>query len=599
MAHRHVGIDLGTHHVKLAVVSAGFRGVTVEDIVELPVVHEDGDPSGLDSALATALAALEVRNLGPVGVGIALPGALGSYRTFRFPFHDAKRIAQTVQFEADGQFPVSLDELEFDHVPSAVPGGGGQALVAAIEHRHFDGTVSAARGAGLDLKLVTLGPCAVAQVVGGPVVPAPPVEEGEPTPIPVALVVDVGHRATQFLAITDKQAVAARTFRYGGRNVTAALARIYRMDAEQAEEAKHRDAFLPHQGLAQMSEQQLEAGRAVAQATEPLVRELEHTRRWLLTRHGYTVTEIRVCGGGARLGGIAEYLAEQTSLPVSPARPRDSLRLGERDFGSALAAVGAAIGCAKRPVVQLYDVTTVQRDRSWVQQHMGTLAAMGMSILGFGALDTIVQKDAIEARQAVYEAELEEATRGVFGVPLTSLSEIEEKLEAVKGKDLSALVPQRGALEVLAMITEAATPHDSAAANGAEAGEGGGPLPPGAPPDRDMGPDGGRPAGAEVPDDDEPDRAAGGPAPVSDPSKGIYADDDLYFEVVEIRERKLDLKVSALRSSAQDRLAMKLQEGGCLQNVQKGKVRDQNDRKVFEMNIDNACYFAAETEEEE
>lgn len=586
MAHRYVGIDLGSHHVKLAVISSGLRGVVVEDVIEVAVDLQEDDSTGLDSALATALAALESRGLNGVGVGFALPGALGSYRTFRFPFHDARRIAQTVQFEADGQFPVGLEQLEFDHVPSQVPGGGGQAMVAAIERRHFDAVVNAARGAGLDLKLVTMGPCAVAQLLGGPLVAAEPVEEGEPAPRACALVMDIGHRATQMFAVTDKHMIAARTIRHGGRNVTAALARAYGMDAIQAELAKHQDAFLPHQGLADMDDQQLQAGLNVARAMEPLVREIEHTRRWLQTRHGLTVTELRLCGGGSTLGGLEAYLAEQTGLPVAPARPKAALRMGERDFSHGMVALGAAVGCAKRPVVQLYDVASVQRDRSWVQQHMGTLAGIGMSILGFGALDTIVQKDAIEARRKVYEAELEAMTRDAFGTPMTSVKEIQEKLDAVKGDDLSALVPERGALEVLAMITESATPHD--------AGQQPAALPTEPAVDED-----GNPTTPPPGVGDSAVAPAGGLAPVGDPSKGIYADDDLFFMVVEIRERKLDLKVSALRSSAQDRLAMKLQEKGCLQNVQKGKVRDQNDRKVFEMNVDNTCYMGTHEEEED
>lgn len=37
MAQKFVGIDLGTHHIKVAVVSAGFRGVQLVDTFAEPV----------------------------------------------------------------------------------------------------------------------------------------------------------------------------------------------------------------------------------------------------------------------------------------------------------------------------------------------------------------------------------------------------------------------------------------------------------------------------------------------------------------------------------------------------------------------------------
>ena len=46
------------------------------------------------------------------------------------------------------------------------------------------------------------------------------------------------------------------------------------------------------------------------------------------------------------------------------------------------------------------------------------------------------------------------------------------------------------------------------------------------------------------------------------------------------------------------RLAMKLAALGCISNVSKGKVRGE-ERKTFQMEMDNKCYFKKSASEEE
>ena len=68
------------------------------------------------AARETALDLLREKGWLKHQAAVTLPSGEASYRTRAFPFADAKRIAQAVSFEVDGQFPVPLDELAFDHV---------------------------------------------------------------------------------------------------------------------------------------------------------------------------------------------------------------------------------------------------------------------------------------------------------------------------------------------------------------------------------------------------------------------------------------------------------------------------------------------------
>lgn len=596
MAQKYVGVDLGTETVKVVVTAAGLRGVNVLDVIEEPVFHDETNGGPMDAAVSTALDVLRSRGLMDEAVGVAVPGGLASYRLLTFPFSDARRIGQAVPFEAEGQFPAALEQLQYDHVEASSPVGGGRALVVAAARQAIEQIASAFKSAGVDLKLVTTTGIAIAQVARGPIPRL--TGDGAESPVhPLQLVVDIGARTTEIVAVGEKGPVAVRSLRRGGSDVTAAIAKAFEMDMGAAETAKHRDGFLPHHGLTEMTSEQMEAGKIVATAVERLIREIEHTRIWLRSEYDYEVTQIRLAGAGARLSGLADYVAEQIDLPVAPivlhgAAVRDA---AGRDWTTTCAALGAAVATARRPLIQLYDVTVGEGDASWLQERLSTLAGIGVAIMAFGALDTIAQVKALEAEQEARTAELASATEAVFGKPITSVDEIEARFAAVEGQDLASLVPHRGALDVLAMIGTAAAPHDAQAQpqptdagedDTGENGEGGEPppatAPAGVPPVIQLG----APVG-------QPEEGADGTAsvlpPITDPTK-IFRDDELVFSMVDIRERKVEMKVSATRSSAQDRLAIRLGELGCLRNIQKGKVRDQNERKVFEMHMDNACY---------
>lgn len=601
MAQKFVGVDLGSHHVKGVVVSAGVRGVQLVDTWSEsvgPVAEDDPEADPLGAVLAVALGALRQRRLLSCPVGITLPPGLCSYRILSFPFSDERRIAQAVAFEAEGQFPVPVEELMHGHV--VVPAGatGGRALVAAARRDKVEPIEGIVRRAGVDLKVVTTGAVAMAQIAARPPSTPVPPELSEHGLEPVSLLVDLGHDSTQLVAIGVKGLRAVRTTRRGGRHVTAAIAKAYGMSMVDAEAAKHRDAFLPHHGLPPMSDEQLDAGRVVARALEPVLREVGQTRMWLRATYKLEVTRLVLVGGGAALQGLPAYLHEQTGLPVEPFEAQALLVKGAagRDLSRHAGALGAAYGAAKRPLIGLQDAGAGGSEGGWVQERMSSLVAIGVAVMAFGALDTIAQVKALEAEQAAYDEELAAATLATFGEELAA-SKIEARLGEVEGQDLTSLVPEKGALDVLAMVVEAATPSDlgqgppaGAAAPAGVDPETGEPLEEGL---DDGGADGGAPP--EEGEGAEPEKKK---TEIIDPSRGIVVSDELTLGTVDIRERKINLKVDANTSTAQDRLNAKLKLNGCITNIQNGKVRG-SPRKSFDMDMDNGCYYAQPEQEAE
>jgi len=597
MAQKFIGLDLGTHGVKAVLISAGLRTIQVLDTHEEAVVlRPDGDDS-LDDALEVAVSVLKRRGWSHYPVGVVLPGGVGSYRVLRFPFGDARRIAQAISFEVEGQFPVPIEELDIDHLVVSGTKNVGQALVAAVKSEVVKKVSDGLESAGIDVKAVTVPPLALGQVLDAP---APALAEPAEGRVPVALVVDIGHRNCELVALGPKGPVAARSLRRGGYHVTRAIARAYSIEPAEAEAMKHAQGILPHDG-AELDGDQARLSAVIAKALEPLIREVEHTRLWLRAELGCEVTVLRVSGGAAALRGLKEYIGAQTGIMVETATPRDSSvlkRVDGRDWSRATAALGAAIAAARRPLIQLYkDAGARAGEGGWLIEKVSTLAVMGLAILAFGALDTVAKMQAYEIEEEVYATELAAATQKVFGEELINVKELDARLDAVEVRDVTSLVQSRSALDVMNALFKAAAPSGPKPApilpgseeDEAAAAAAGGTLADGSPspgPLSSTDPPGSSSQTTLSSTSSDP------LSPESEPSAGLTWEDQLVFVAVEVRAQKIDLTASATRITAQSYLKRRFQMISCVSNVQEGKLKTSNDRKSFEMSLEHTCLFS-------
>ena len=607
MAQKFVGIDLGNRKVKIAVITAGLRGAQLvhvwEQGIEVDAARskvEGGDP--IDPAVDLALRMIEERGLGHLPTGVALPGGSGSYRVLSFPFDDPRQIAQAVNFAVDGQFPLPNEELAIDHLAIKRGDGRGRALVVAAKRTTIEHVVARLQLADIDIRMVTTGAMAIAQALATN--PVPPLPAGASADLePVSLLLDLGKTTTELVALGKEGPVAVRSLRRGGRQLIRELKRAWNLDVAAATAALERDGTVDDP--------------LIRKALQPLLREVEHTRQWLRSEVGCQVVEIRLSGGGAKLRGFAAWLGGETKLDVGPAQPRESGALRGvqgREWGGALVALGAALATGRRPLIQLHDVYDMGGgEGQWFQQHFSTVAALGVAILAFAAVDSMVRVRAAERERDAYVTELEYESTQVFGAAVMTSNAIRLELAVAEGGDMKSHIPERGALETLELLTKASLPK-------------GGRTPPvdlsaGLPPGYTLsqtsdgstvviGPDGatvpidasGNPILPMDPTGFVPGTDPGAPlpgaegepvvalAPVADRNAGVLADDELVFSTVDIRELKISMNLSATRVTAQDRFAVRLERLACVQSITKGAIRDRNDRKTFEMTIDHNCY---------
>jgi general secretion pathway protein L len=200
--HRNVGLDWAQDTLRVATVQSGFRGFVIQDVRSAPL-PADGAPA---ERLQAALVALELNPpLGPDdSVAVGLHGAMVSTHLLTLPFMDSKRIEQVLPAEVEGAIPFDLSEVVWDWTLLAQAGGKTDVLVGVVRKSVLRGHLEVLAAAGIDPRLVTLAPLALAALGERGVL----VSEGNP-PI-TAAILDAGPDRADLALLDGGTPVLAR-----------------------------------------------------------------------------------------------------------------------------------------------------------------------------------------------------------------------------------------------------------------------------------------------------------------------------------------------------------------------------------------------------
>ena len=158
--HRTVGLDWAQDSLRVVTLQSGFRGFAIEEVrsAQLPA---EGAPA---ERLKAAVAALGlVPPLGPDDtVAIALSGGLVATHLVTLPFTDPKRIEQVLPAEVEGAIPFDLAEVIWDYAVLSQANGKTDVLVGIVRKTVLREHLSALQAAGIDPRVVTLAPLALA-----------------------------------------------------------------------------------------------------------------------------------------------------------------------------------------------------------------------------------------------------------------------------------------------------------------------------------------------------------------------------------------------------------------------------------------------------
>ena len=443
---RVLGLDLGSHTLKAVVVETTYRGATVKSYFTAPV-PPDGEK--LDR-LKAALPRLLEQGAGLVdSVVVSLPGTTLATHPISLPFSDVKKIESTLAFEVESQLPYDLDDAVFDHQIASSDEKGAQLLVGVARKTELKPMLDALKEAKLDPRIVTHAGLVYQNLLS--VLPAGTVE-GEAA----VAVLDLGHERCNLAIGKPGGAVEfARTFAGGGWSLTKALSNEFKISLADAQAWKEEHGAVGNEVVGGEAER---AAGAFMRALQPVLRDLRSTLKSYDSRSNHRrVGVLLLCGGTAKLRGLAEQLGRDLNLPTKvlelPAETREVVGVGRVEAAQAyaLALRGTATG-AKAPRFNLRrGEFAFKSDFDFASEKVGQLAAFAVVLFVLLIASGIVRNSILERREKQVDAVLCDVTQRILG---KCEKDFTIALSLLKGQESPAAgIPQRSAATLLAELT--------------------------------------------------------------------------------------------------------------------------------------------------
>jgi Tfp pilus assembly PilM family ATPase len=426
-----IGLDLGSHTVKAAVLRLGLRGEEIAAVDAEPVAL-GGDGASSEAEVFAAAGRLLVRlNAQAESLYTAIPGDAATIRSVQLPLSATRRIEQVLRFELDEALPFPIEDAVYDWVEVGRTALELRLTAAVVRAERIKALVDGLGAVGCDPREVGVAGFAYA------------VDFLDHAGEPVA-VIDLGHVRTNVFVAGDA-VQTARTILRGGRDLTLKLAEAGRVSFADAELNKRREGLNGR------------VGQILTEALRPIVRELRNTLAGHVAAGGKRIRKVLLCGGGALLPGIRPFLADELGVKVEGYGVQlDGLA---REGGAAPEAMVLAhclsrqdrVGRSKRLNLRR-GAMAFKGDQAVLRRRVLAAAAFVLAVLGAWIFSSYAEYRLLESAAAIQEGQLRQETLRFFGKELVEQGEIEA---LVKGtKRAAAPVPIRDAFDIVVELSK-------------------------------------------------------------------------------------------------------------------------------------------------
>lgn len=499
MTSRVFAVDLGTWSVKLAVASPGIRGATLLQIAERRVPPGD-EPYALRAQQAVKAMLDDLGLRGDSGY-ISAPGDAVFAQVLEFGFKNLRRadLDTAVGGELENVVPVDLEDMVycFEPIPSpptpktvttetseqgksaaisratsedggktsagdavrgrqAPPPEGMRVLSYAMRRDRAEQLIELARQTGFDPRGILVCAGGAAKLVDKLPSLSKVRSEG-----PVA-VVDIGHERTDIVVVQQGKPVFSRSLARGGKHVSEAIAKFWRLDFQQAEAAKHADGFIASTAEPASNEAWARIHNVVVQELSPLARDVRHTFAACRARTGYAPVAAILTGGGARLRGLGSFLTEQLAVPAWQLTPDDvGALVGPKVVTSASNAsvdatamtIGMAFDCAGgRPQFDLRSgALAVKVDLSFLRAKAASFGAALLTMAALAAGSAYANLYRLRKAEHTLTARVASETKEVFKVSKSVDAVVADSGPAEAG--VQSPMPKMSAYDILLEIS--------------------------------------------------------------------------------------------------------------------------------------------------
>jgi type IV pilus assembly protein PilM len=338
IANRAVGIDIGTHSVKIVSMQQRLGSVNIEKVGSAPIERGStgaATPELILAALRKALEGIRIRK-DLVVVGISTQSA--AVRTMQVPFSDIKKARAVIKFQAETHLPFSIEDvvIDFFNLETGTK-ERMDILLTAIRKQVLQEELSTIREAGIDPEVLEVDFMASCNTVNRMM----------DTSGDGVILMDIGASKTIIAFIKDGVPLSLRSFAVGGDTITNSIVKELALSFNDAEQLKITSAT----ALASAeSPENARLNNAVRSALDKFSGELQRTMRFLTSQLSITGQScIVLAGGGALLKGMPEFIHESLGHKTVVLDSLGNVR--NNSGGDVLpASYAAAIGLALRGI---------------------------------------------------------------------------------------------------------------------------------------------------------------------------------------------------------------------------------------------------------
>lgn len=465
-------IDLGTWSVKVAIANAGLRHAAVTEVIERLV--PPGDEPLEQRAIRVLSGIIDEHQLGHDIGYLVVGGAQVFVHVLEFGFKTSRRqdLDKIVGGELEGVVPVDLEDLVYAAEPlPPAPVADSEASSRGRVAPPTDGmrvlTYSMRMGRARELLELTASIGAEARGLM-PVAVLSRLAELAPSlagPGPVAII-DVGHEHTHVVVAQAGRPVYSRTIGRGGRGVTDAIARTWRLPFADAEVAKHTDGFISSEHNPAPSEAWARVHGVLLGEVGPWVRELRQSLAAGRAKTGIAASRVVLVGGGSRLRGLSAYVASELGLPTSTLSETDAAALVNAKASAVTAIDTGALAIAAahdlgggRPSLDLRQGPLAFKvDMSFVKTKVTQVAVAMLVVLAFAGASAWTGLRKLRAAEKTLSERIAVESIEATGKAMTVDDILAMPSAAVVGGD--SPLPEMSAYDLLLQINEKLPPRD-------------------------------------------------------------------------------------------------------------------------------------------
>ena len=317
-----VAFDIGSNSIKLVQMGQSKKGWELEKFgfAELPPeAIVDGSIIDSMTVINTIKELIKEQGVHLKNAVSSLTGHSVIIKKVAFPAMTEDELAESIQWEAEQYIPFPITDVNIDfQILGADTEGRGQmdVMLVAVKKDVINDYTNVLKEAGLNPVVIDVDSFAIENMLEINYPAAP----GE-----TIAAVNIGASITSISVIVGGITIFTRSIPMGGNQFTEEIQRQLNISFKDAETLKiARGEGSSDKGVFKA---------AIETVSTNLTFEMKRSLDFFLGgSHGSNVNKIYLCGGGAKVSGLANLMQEKTSIPVEMANPFKNLVSNPRHF---------------------------------------------------------------------------------------------------------------------------------------------------------------------------------------------------------------------------------------------------------------------------